>query len=118
MSRSTERTLTIGFGLALATLLVNAVLTYANIRRVVRNEAWVVHTLNVIAELSGASSQLRDSTIARLESVQLGTNDPAEAAGRGLRAARARIQKVGTLTADNARQRQHLGRVVAGIDSL
>ncbi|HMB04110.1 MAG TPA: PAS domain S-box protein [Isosphaeraceae bacterium] len=108
MRRSTERTLTAGFGIALAVLLANALITYVDIRRLVRNDAWVVHTHEVITELDATVAALRDAETSRRgflltnERSCLGQYQDAigEVSGR--------VATLGRLTADNPGQQSRL----------
>jgi CHASE3 domain sensor protein len=50
---STERKVRLGFGFALACLIVIAVASYLSVARVNENTAWVEHTHQVLSELLG-----------------------------------------------------------------
>ncbi len=57
MSWSIKRILTVGLGFAIAVLALNAVVTFANLRNLIRSGRWVIHThqvLNVVDELGAA----------------------------------------------------------------
>src|SRR4051794_13602102 len=78
MSRSTERTLALGFGIALAVLTVNAVLTFRNIGQVVHNGEWVRHSHEVLAALESAVAALHEIESGQRDYLLTGDEAPRE----------------------------------------
>ena len=63
MSDSTERTMTLGFVLALVVLVVNALLSSWGIRALVSTNALVVHTHEAISQLEEIALTLREAEV-------------------------------------------------------
>ncbi len=57
---SSQRKLAVGFGLALALLLVNSTISFVNLRHIVDNNMRVAHTHVALAELQDALSTVKD----------------------------------------------------------
>src|SRR5262249_1731275 len=51
----------LGFGLTLAALVFGGMLGYWNVRRLARNDEWVAHTDEVVGQLEGLLSMLKDA---------------------------------------------------------
>ena len=108
MSKSARWKLIAGFGLALAILVGNALVSYENTRALVNNGLWVVHTREVLNLLDETASTIKDAQAAQRSF--LITGDEAEAGAFERSAARAKDQvaRLRAATADNWRQQARL----------
>lgn len=112
----------VGFALTLGLLVVDGFLGYLNIKRVAENEGAVAHSHQVIGELEGLLSTLKDA-----ETGQRGyllTDDPTYLAPYtdALERLHTEVARVKELTADNAEQQSRLkemeGKVAEKVDEL
>src|ERR1700678_550837 len=63
MSDSTQRKITMGFGLALVFLIVNATLSFWNVRGLVADGEWVNHTREVLGKSEEVVAALREAQV-------------------------------------------------------
>ena len=106
----------VGYGLALAVLVANAVLAYLDIRAIVRGNWWVEHTGEVVAQLERVASALKDAETGQRGYLLTGKDEylkPYVDASNGLDK---ELDRLVTLTADNPLQQARLAelRRIAG----
>jgi CHASE3 domain sensor protein len=82
MSESTERTLSLAFGLALAVLIVNAVFSYMNIGRLISGGGSVIHSREALGEIEGLMANLRTVEVGERGYIITGARDEADGAMR------------------------------------
>ena len=122
MSRWARLFINSGYGLALAILVANAVLSYLDIREIVRGNWWVEHTREVVAQLERAASTLKDAETGQRGYLLTGRDEylrPYIDATNGLDRD---LDRLATLTSDNPGQQARVVelRRIAGekIDEL
>jgi PAS domain S-box-containing protein len=108
MDWSGSRRIILGFTVAIILFVINAVVSYSNIVALSENDRWVSHTYQVLGELEGLMSTVKD-----VESNQRGyllTQMPRylEPYRAAIEATRARMARLKQLTADNSQQQQTL----------
>lgn len=108
MNRTNPRIVKTAFVLALGVLVVNAVLTYRDVRALHANANRVAHTREVIAELQRTLSILKDAEMG--ERGYLLTEDPEklEPYQDSIAALGKALDRLSALTADNPHQQAHV----------
>jgi len=108
MNRTTPKIVKTAFVLALGVLVVNAVLTYRDVRSLHANANRVAHTREVIAELQRTLSILKDAEMG--ERGYLLTEDPEylEPHQDSIAALGKALDRLSALTADNPHQQAHV----------
>ncbi len=111
MKLSLEKTITVGFGLALLILIVIGIVSYQSTNQLVESAGWVAHTNQVLeglddllARITEAESGVRGYVITGED----GYLQPYEAALPSLDQT---VQRLRQLTADNRNQQQRLDRL-------
>ena len=122
MNATTRKVVNVGYGLALTLLAANALLSYLDIRAIVRGNWWVHHTREVVVQLERAASTLKDAETGQRGYLLTGKDEylkPYVDAANGLDKD---LDRLSTLTADNPDQQARLAelRRIAGekIDEL
>src|SRR6266567_3937056 len=117
MKVRTERTIVVGFGLALAILLEMSVLQYRTADRLVQANHWVAHTDEVLAEIQGvvastddAESSVRGYVIIRDERLFASYSLAAIETGE-------RLRRLKELTLDNNQQQRRLKKLESLVGS-
>jgi len=108
MHWSAAKKVVVGFGLAVALLVVVAVVSYQTTRQFIETGRWVTHTHQVLAELEAVLSTMKDAETGQRRYLISGEErylEPYHAAARNVRQA---IQELRTLTADNFNQQRRL----------
>jgi PAS domain S-box-containing protein len=122
MNAATRKVVNLVYGLALALLAANALLAYLDIRAIVRGNWWVLHSREVVVQLEGAASTLKDAETGQRGYLLTGKDEylkPYVDAANGLDRD---LDRLFTLTSDNPDQQARLVelRRIAGekIDEL
>jgi CHASE3 domain sensor protein len=110
---SAERKVRLGFGLALACLVLIAVVSYLSVVRVNENRAWVEHTHEVLSSLELLLGTATDSETAERGYVITGDESYLEPYRQAAAAVDGETKHLRALTADNRAQQQRLDSVVA-----
>jgi PAS domain S-box-containing protein len=110
---STERKVRLGFGFALACLVVIAVVSYLSVVRVNENRAWVEHTHEVLSSLELLLATVTDSETAERGYVITGDESYLEPYRQAAVAVDGETKHLRALTADNRAQQQRFDSVVA-----
>ncbi len=108
MSWSIKRILTIGLGFAIGVLALNALVTFGNIRNLIDNGRWVIHTREVLNALDELGASIRDAEAAQRGFLLTGHESERHRLERSAAEATRRLDAVVELTRDNARQQARL----------
>jgi PAS domain S-box-containing protein len=108
MSKSTERKLAIIFGMALTVLLINAVISYRYLTRLIMNGTSVIHALEVIGELEGLVSTLREGEVGQRGYLISGNEDYIRRIDAIADETVQRITKLRPMVADSSLQEERL----------
>jgi len=108
MRRPLAQQVKVGLVLALVLLLINALVSYRNIRRVIENERWVSHTQQVLAELEGTLSTLKDAETGQRGYLLTGNENYLRPYKRAIAQIPTSIDLLTKLTADNPNQEQRI----------
>ena len=109
---SAERKVRLGFGFALACLVVIVVVSYLSVVRVNENRAWVDHTHEVLSSLELLLATATDSETAERGYVITGDESYLEPYRQAAAAVDGETKHLRALTADNPAQQQRLDSVV------
>ncbi len=116
MSRSTERKMAAGFGLALLILGVNALVSFLNIQTLVRNSGRIIHTREVIAELEAIVSNLRQAELGQRDYLLTGREDEMNDLVRATKELEPRLDSLRKLTEDNDGQQARIASLRREVD--
>src|SRR5215813_865884 len=108
MNWAIERKISAGAGLVLTLLLINALVSYGATRRLIDHERQVTRTYEVLAELEGALSTMKDAESGERGYLITGEEPflgPYQAA---IRQINGHVERLRQLTADNPSQRAHI----------
>ena len=111
MRRPKVDTLSVAFGLALAVLVGNAIVSRANIRNLGRQLQWVIHTREVPEQVDDVQGALARVEAAQLEDALTGSPQARSAFARDSAAALVGLGDLRRLVDDNAQQLERLGVV-------
>ncbi|MFL6260494.1 MAG: sensor histidine kinase [Thermoanaerobaculia bacterium] len=96
------------FGLVLAFALADAVVSYRMALRLIENERWVTHTHEVLNELEGTLSALKDAETGQRGYLITGDESYLAPYKTGLVEVQQHLDSLRSLTADNARQQRRI----------
>jgi PAS domain S-box-containing protein len=116
MERSRTRQINIGIGAALALLLLNAVVSYRNILRLMDNERRVSHTHLVLANLEQTLSTLKDAETGQRGYLLTGNRQFLDPYAAAITRVDQEVQILERLTADNSQQQQRIRDLKQAID--
>lgn len=108
MSWSIRRNLTLGLSLAVGVLVFNALITFGNIQNLIRGGRWVIHTREVLGELDELFAAVQDAEAAQRGYLLTGDPSDLDRFESSAGSARARIDHLGKVTADNPRQQARI----------
>ncbi|MEI2582533.1 CHASE3 domain-containing protein [Scytonema sp. PRP1] len=108
MKRAIRKQLRAGFGMVLAVVVVNAVISYQNTLKVIENEYWVAHTHQVLTELENTLSTLKDAETGQRGYVLTGDKHYLEPYFAALSQINGNIKNIRQLTADNSSQQRRI----------
>ncbi len=111
MSRSTERTLSLVFALALLILVVNAIITAVNVRGLISGGWWVLHSREVLGEVESIVSSIRQAEVVQRAYLITGQGDPIRELDREFATIRADLDDLQRLTADNPAHQARIARL-------
>lgn len=107
MQKSITKRLTIGFGVALAFVVANALISYRNTKQLICNEQRVAHTHQVLNELEGIMATLNDAETGQRGYFITNKKDYLEPYFDAIARNQDHIERLKVLTEDNAsKQRQ------------
>ena len=113
---SLDKKITVGFGLALATLLGVGVLQYRTIQVLVRTDHWVAHSDLVVVDLEATFSQVSEAESSGRVYVATGNERFVGPLDDSISNARAHLQVVRRLTVDNPGQQGRLDKLAPLIE--
>ncbi|HEY4590095.1 MAG TPA: CHASE3 domain-containing protein, partial [Thermoanaerobaculia bacterium] len=96
------------FGLVLAFALADAVVSYRMTLRLIENERWVTHTHEVLNELEGTLSALKDAETGERGYIITGDESYLAPYKTGIVEVQEHLGSLRSLTADNARQQRRI----------
>jgi PAS domain S-box-containing protein len=105
---SMKRILAIVLGLAIGVLAVNALVTFWNIRNLIANGRWVIHTREALNAFDELLASVRDAESEQRDFLLTGDVTYLQRAERAAAEAEPRLRRVGELTRDNDRQQARL----------
>src|ERR687883_598003 len=108
MKWTTEQKLGVGFRAALAILIVNALFSYQAARKLIENDRRVAHTHEVLAELEGLLSTMKDAETGSRGYIIAGDESYLEPYRAAFARINDRLKRIGELTADNPVQQGRL----------
>ncbi|BAZ21260.1 multi-sensor signal transduction histidine kinase [Kalymmatonema gypsitolerans NIES-4073] len=94
--------------MVLAVVVVNAVISYQNMLKVIENESWVTHTHQVLTELENTLSTLKDAETGQRGYVLTGDKHYLEPYFAALSQINGNIKNIRQLTADNSSQQRRI----------
>jgi signal transduction histidine kinase len=94
------------FGLVLAFALADAVVSYRMALRLIENERWVTHTHEVLSELEGTLSALKDAETGERGYIITGDESYLAPYKTGIIEVQEHLDSLRSLTVDNARQQR------------
>ena len=97
----------IGFVVAIILFVINAVVSYRNIVDLADNDRWVSHTYQVLGELEGLISTVKDVETNQRGYLLSQLPRYLEAYRAAIEATHARMAAIKRLTADNSAQQRH-----------
>ena len=100
-----------GFAVLLAVLVINTALTRRQIGIQDHNQEWVEHTQRVLLELTAYESLLKDAETGQRGYLYTGDRRYLEPYDFALRQGNPHVDKLAELTADNAKQQEHVARL-------
>ncbi len=112
-----DRGIVLGLAGVVALLIVNAVLSYRNVRQLNADADWVVHTHEVMDALEAVHGHLREAEAVERTYLITGGDQPA-AFAQSINAVRQAVGQVKLLTQDNPDQKARLPDIEKGIDEL
>ncbi|KAB8317633.1 hypothetical protein SD81_020390 [Tolypothrix campylonemoides VB511288] len=122
MRRPLAHQIKVGLLLALVLLLVNALVSYRNIRRLIQNERSVTHSQQVLAELEETLSTLKDAETGQRGYLLTGNENYLQPYKQAIAQISASMDSLTKLTADNPNYEQPLyilqQRITAKLDEL
>src|SRR5262249_14491846 len=96
------------FGLVLAFALADAVVSYRMTLRLIENERWVTHTHEVLSELEGTLSALKDAETGERGYIITGDESYLAPYKTGVVEVQEHLDALRSLTADNVRQQRRI----------
>ncbi len=103
-----KRILTIGLGLAIGVLALNAAVTVWNIRSLIDSGRWVIHTREALNAIDELDASVRDAESEQRDYLLTGDEAYLRRAERLAAEAESRLRRVGEMTRDNVRQQSRL----------
>jgi len=104
----TERVILLGFGVVLAVLLVNGLLSYRDLKVLMENNHLVSHTYEVITELESLLSSMKDAETGQRGFLLTGEESYLRPYTTAMSVVDTHLQRAARLTADNPRQRERI----------
>ena len=101
------------FGLVLAFALADAVVSYRMTLRLIENERWVTHTHEVLNELEGTLSALKDAETGERGYIITGEESYLAPYRTGIVDVQEHLGSLRSLTADNARQQRRIAALAS-----
>ncbi|MEG4232541.1 CHASE3 domain-containing protein [Microcoleus sp. Pol11C3] len=117
MKQSLTPQITVGIGMAVALLILNAATSYRNTLKLVENERWVSHTHQVLTELEATLSTLKDAETGQRGYLLTGEERYLEPYHSAIARINEQVVGLQQLTADNNRQQQRIRDLKIAIDS-
>jgi PAS domain S-box-containing protein len=108
MSHSPERKVTIGFGLTLLVLVVNAVISLVNVRRLSNDSTWVAHTREVLGKVEEVIATIREAQVRSRDDLITSGAAAADWPKPTIETIRQDLAFLRELTADNPGQRERI----------
>jgi signal transduction histidine kinase len=99
------------FGLVLAFALADALVSYRMTLRLIENERWVTHTHEVLNELEGTLSALKDAETGERGYIITGDESYLAPYKTGIVEVQQHLDSLRSLTADNARQQRRIAEL-------
>jgi len=122
MASALEKKIRIGIAILFAALVINGLASYRATRTLISNEQWVTHTYQVIGEIEGILSTLKDAETGERGYIITGADTYLEPYDAALRQIDARIRHLEMLTADNPRQQARIpilkNKIAARLEGL
>lgn len=116
MKRSFTNPIAWGLGLTLLLLVLNAIVSYINIRKAFENERWVSHTQQVLNRLEGVLSTLKDAETGQRGYLITGRSTYLEPYEQATVQLDQEIEQLQRLTSDNSLQQQRIQQLQQVID--
>ena len=104
MNWTSERKLTLGIGIILVILVINAWISYSCIRRLAENARWVLHSREVLTETEELESGLREAGIGVFGYILTGKADYLAIDHRGIAEIAVHLHNLRKKTLDNPEQ--------------
>lgn len=117
MKWSIEKKIMAGAGIVLAILLINALISYRATARLIDQERWVSHTHQVLTELEGIISTMKDAETGERGFIITGEQPYLDPYLAAVNQVHDRIQKLKQLTADNPNQQARIPLLQQKIDN-
>jgi signal transduction histidine kinase len=117
MGRLSKKAFIVAFVFIVLFAAVNAIVSYRLTLRLIENERWVSHTHEVLNELEGTLSALKDAETGQRGYLLTGREDYLDPYKTGIVEVRQHLDQLHALTADNARQQQRIATLEPMIDS-
>ncbi len=114
---ATERKISIGFAVVLAVLLINALVSYWSLGRLVKKNHSVIHTREVLAQLNQVVLNLRDSEASEQGYIIAGAESYLLPLDRSLAKAVEGVSEIRDLTVDNPFQQEKIGELERAIET-
>lgn len=109
--------LTARFGLAVLSVLAIEAISYWSDGRAAQRDQWVAHTLDVISTIESVDANLSDLQLATQEYVITAPTETLRPREIAVNEINPRLQKLRSLTADNAQQQQNLRQLEPAIQA-
>ena len=106
--RELSKQISIGIGIAVVLLVVNAVVSYRSISQLIQNERLVSHTHQVIGELESMFSTMKDAETGQRGYLLTGEPQYLEPYQTAIAQIKAKVTTLQNLTADNQRQQKRI----------
>ena len=104
MSDSTQRKITMGFGLAFIFLIINVIISFLNVRGLVADGEWVNHTREVLGKTEEVVAALREAQVRQRNDLITGEAKGSPWVVPMIETIRRDLAYLRRITADNARQ--------------
>ena len=108
MASATEKKIKIGIAILFTALVINGLVSYRATRTLIDNQQRVTHTYQVIGEIEGVLSTLKDAETGERGYIITGSDEYLEPYQSALTQIDKRVRRVETLTADNPLQQARI----------
>src|SRR5919108_1395713 len=101
MASATEKKIKIGIAILFIALVINGLVSYRATRTLIDNQQWVTHTYQVIGEIEGVLSTLKDAETGERGYIITGSDAYLEPYNAALNQIDSRVQQLEALMANN-----------------